>query len=709
MSHQQNRPAPRSLFRDDEPVIQSQPLLPGAQSPRFGDWDLWDFNGVVERPANRWPTDWRIASLQTMAPALNLVAREMGMIWFNPRHPVVLAQGIHLSPAWRSVSTVKKRFGILRQLSDFGDKLGLQLFTEWGDEDFKNYLAWHREATARDTNKRRRDSEEYTNTGHIRVIKDLHQFRTLLAAGGPGNDPWPGVSARKVLDLGNEPLRTKAIIPAAWFPLVKDAWTYIDVFSTDILRASARLRDLQQRAIKVTPGQAEVILRRWLADRANRVPVRLVRSAPRTDYEVNWTLLSWMIGVDFISPTSQLFNPSTRWGRARREPVEEAVARGQITTHPLVDPVKVERGDGTCGPWHPALQGQELWIERTTLRNACLVFCLALSMMRDNELRAVLKDSVVEYYSSPAVKSTKRKLDPDMPTKHWWITRPVAKSIDVASQLSLHPELAFSAINDNEPDAVFDSQKAIDSFIRAVNLRRQHTGLAEIPKTRITPHMFRRTMAMLTRDFPGSEIAVGMQLKHVATRALANRSTQGYMAKDANWAKYLEDAITERRFERLKDLYDADGRGENVGYGPGADRMRETFAAVRHKAAQLRSTGKAQRGDKRVEYDLLRRTKFSIRFGKLNHCTMDDDNPAGAKCIEDAIVPEGHKGPLHDRCRPSRCANSFVTIDQISIWQAEHGSLTRLRELPNLPRPRRDQIDQQLVDIEIVLKRAKES
>lgn len=58
------------------------------------------------------------------------------------------------------------------------------------------------------------------------------------------------------------------------------------------------------------------------------------------------------------------------------------------------------------------------------------------------------------------------------------------------------------------------------------------TGLAEIPPGKVSPHMFRRTMATLTRDCPGSEIAVGMQLKHAAARALASRWTQDYMDHD---------------------------------------------------------------------------------------------------------------------------------------------------------------------------------
>ncbi|MGJ5829920.1 hypothetical protein [Streptomyces ossamyceticus] len=167
-------------------------------------------------------------------------------------------------------------------------------------------------------------------------------------------------------------------------------------------------------------------------------------------------------------------------------------------------------------------------------------------------------------------------------------------------------------------------------------------------------------MAMLTREFPGSEIAVGMQLKHVATRALANTTTQGYTEPSPAWAQHLRTAISERRFERLAELFAADGRAKPIGYGPGADRLRETFAVIRAKAAEMRATNQAQRGDLRVELDLLRRTRLSVRFGKLNHCTMDDANPVGAKCLEDAIVPEGHQGPLIDRCQPSRCRNSVI-------------------------------------------------
>jgi hypothetical protein len=328
--------------------------------------------------------------------------------------------------------------------------------------------------------------------------------------------------------------------------------------------------------------------------------------------------------------------------------------------------------------------------------------------MRDCEIRDVVKGSVVEHFGSPAVKSTKRKLDADLPVKHWWIIEPVAQAIGIASQLSLHDELAFASVSPTHPDEGLVSGRAVMDFVNHVNRDRHTSGLDEIPKLRVTPHMFRRTMAMLTRDFPGSEIAVGMQLKHAASRALANRSTQGYMDHDPSWARHLDDAIAERRFQRLKDLFTTDSSGESIGYGPGADRMREAFAAVRQQAETLRSTGKAQRGDLRVEYDLLRRTRISIRFGKLNHCTMNDTDPVGAKCLEDAVVPQGHRGPLLDRCQPSRCANSVIAPAHLPIWRAEQASLERLLEIPKVPQNRRALLEAQLAEVDLVIKKAEQ-
>ncbi|MEE6262612.1 hypothetical protein [Plantactinospora sonchi] len=74
------------------------------------------------------------------------------------------------------------------------------------------------------------------------------------------------------------------------------------------------------------------------------------------------------------------------------------------------------------------------------------MFTAALSMMRESELRMITKDAVVGYYGSPAVRSVRQKLDPDLPVKHWWITEPVAHAIALAGKLSRHDEPTFAAV-----------------------------------------------------------------------------------------------------------------------------------------------------------------------------------------------------------------------------------------------------------------------
>ncbi|MFE2089830.1 hypothetical protein [Streptomyces sp. NPDC059460] len=686
-------PAPHSIFRDDEPVTQSQPLLDGAKPPPFGDTTCWDLNGVLRRPVNQGPVNLRI-TLHGLNPQWNLIAREMAMIWLNPRHPAVLARGIHLTADPRAPATIRQRVSHLRSLAAFGvEQLLPDDITQWADEDFHRYVD-HRSGPE--------PAERLTQ--HIVVIKALHQFRRALASGGLERDPWPGKSARRILDLSwGGPLKTPVIKPETWFPLVRAAWTYISTFSPDILRALDRWQTIQTDVRCSDPADAPQRLKAWLDDPGSNVPVRPL--SPRRG-PINWSLMSGLIGLDYKKHT--FFSLHTDVGLARRAAVEQLVTAGRTQAGLLPDLVEVDRPDGSRGPWHASLQPQQLWFEALGLRTACYIFVVALSMIRDSEVREILKGSVVEHFSTPAVKSTKRKLDADLPTKHWWIIQPVADAIAIAEQLSQHPELAFASIPGSSPETLFDSRRAINDFVTRVNRNRHVTGLDEIPNQHITPHMFRRTMAMLTRDSPGAEIAVGMQLKHAATRALANRTTDGYMAKDPSWARYLDDAVAERRFQRLKDLFAADSQGETIGYGPGADRMREAFAAVRQKAEELRVTGQARRGDKRVEHDLLRRTRFSIRFGKLNHCTMNDDDPVGAKCIEDAIVPEGHRGPLPDRCQPSRCANSVIGPEHLPIWKAEHDSLTMLAEDPSLPKNRRALLNAQLHEASLVIKKAEQ-
>ncbi|MDQ0753956.1 hypothetical protein QF034_008187 [Streptomyces africanus] len=87
---------------------------------------------------------------------------------------------------------------------------------------------------------------------------------------------------------------------------------------------------------------------------------------------------------------------------------------------------------------------------------------------------------------------------------------------------------------------------------------------------------------------------------------------------------------------------------------------------------------------------------------------MNDDDPSGAKCVENTIVPEGHRGPLLDRCQPSRCANSILAPEHLPIWKAERASLNRLRDDTSLPGNRRAHLDAQLHEVNLMIKKVEQ-
>jgi hypothetical protein len=194
-------------------------------------------------------------------------------------------------------------------------------------------------------------------------------------------------------------------------------------------------------------------------------------------------------------------------------------------------------------------------------------------------------------------------------------------------------------------DTAIHGDRMIDTFIDTVNTDRHWTGLDEIPAGRVRPHMFRRTMAMLTDQFPGSEVALGLQLKHFAARALANRTTQSYAASDPNWAALLDTALDATQFRRFTDLY---------------------------------------------------------------NCLFDPANPAGALCLENATIPDGHSGPLHERCRPDRCRNSMIGVEHLAIHDSHRRIHLTLLDTPSLPPTRKALIQREIDQATTILDRARE-
>ncbi|KOU51515.1 hypothetical protein ADK56_09785 [Streptomyces sp. MMG1522] len=685
-----NSTAPNPLagaaFRPDEPVLVSHTLLPDAVSPVFGQSEEWNLNGVLRRPANLHQADWKL-KFDAFTGIWNLRARELAMVLLNPRHPHVLATGILTRRRPLTPQTAIRRLGPLRALVAWAGERGLpQDLGAWSDHQMHVRIAGIKE-----------EKSPSTVIAHITVIRDLHRCGPLLTGGGLARDPWLGMSSRAVVGIsasGSLTLTTPVIPPEVWFPLVRAAWTYIDTFAPDILRTQERWRQLRTEAVRSAVG-AEVRLRDWLADPANLVPLHDAHQPPRiTDAgTIHWNLLSFLIGID---SRAHIFNKT----RGLREIVMEAVARGQCTNaNLLAEFTQVRRADGTTGSWSRGITPRSLTREIEILRIACYIFVTALSMMRDSEVQEILKGSVVEYFGAPAVISAEVKGEEDFPRKHWWIIEPVARALALAESITSHSERLFTGIAETRNAERFTAGEGIKAFIEHVNARTDANGLEPIPSDRVAPHMFRRTMAMLTDQFPGSEIALGIQLKHVASRALANRTTQGYAASAASWAKHLDTAIESARFRGLRELFDAHTANEPIGFGPGAEQLTRTFD-------QIRETAAAQGGDATVEHALLKQARVSIRFGTLNNCLFDAANPAGAVCLENTVIPPGHTGPLPDRCRPDRCGNSVIGPQHVEIWDSEERSLAKLLETRRLAPGHRAALEQQRSEAQAVLRKA---
>lgn len=675
------------VFEPDEPVIQSHPLLPDARVPRFGDSAVWDLNGVVRRPARLGRPKWKLCfSGELTHPTWNLLAREVAMILFNPRHPSVTAAGLFLKPAPAHPTTVFIQLSHLRGLARYAADNGLSCdMATWRDEDLRRLV----------TSLRERLSDRCV-ARYVRTVKSLHRFRPVLTGNGVRSDPWAGMAAHTVVSGApmDSTLSTPVIPPDLWFALMRAAWTYVHTFAPDILRAHERHQELI-RAASPPEGDPDSWLSAWLANPGNRIPLH-TKPHPRRLDPVHWSLLALHLGWSATSA----FDGETRAGRRRRTQILDAITAGHPTTTNLIDNLaQVRHSDGTNRPWHPGLGPFAVRFERRVLRNASFGLVVGLSMMRDSEIHEITRGSVVEHYGTPAIVSTKHKHDPNRPAKHWWIIEPVAEAIAVAEQLDVNHDRLFPPMHRPGSDDVPHSAQMLDCFIRHVNATRDDTRLEEIPAGRVRPHMFRRTMAMLTDQFAGSEIALGIQLKHVATRALANRATQGYAAADTAWANHLESAIEAARFRRLEDLYATHKADEAIGFGPGADRIAREFDYIR-------DTVQAHGGDATIERGLLRKARISLRFGVLNHCAFDDNDPAGAACLDNATVPPGHKGPLQDRCRPGRCANSVIGPEHLPIWNAEKRNLLTLLDTPGLPDCRQAVLHRELAEVHAVLSKA---
>jgi hypothetical protein len=126
--------------------------------------------------------------------------------------------------------------------------------------------------------------------------------------------------------------------------------------------------------------------------------------------EIHWTLLSLLVSDGH---SKQMFAELDRPDIVRRRrDIVDAIASGTLATARgglATQATAIERADGSVGPWIDGFDPATIRVQLKLLRNACYVFCAALTMMRDSELLSIKKGALTTSYGAPAVTSQLRK------------------------------------------------------------------------------------------------------------------------------------------------------------------------------------------------------------------------------------------------------------------------------------------------------------
>lgn len=287
--------------------------------------------------------------------------------------------------------------------------------------------------------------------------------------------------------------------------------------------------------------------------------------------------------------------------------------------------------------------------------------------MRDSEIQEIEKGSLTTYYGAPAIRSRLVKGHAEAPELLWWLHPVGAQAVEIAETLSGHETHIFSSLREfpwtdrkSRQGAGINAGEAIYTFIAHINKHAAETGLQEIPKAHsVTPQQFRRTMAVQVGREPGGELALGLVLKHVSARAIANTATVGYATPSAAWLAEYDDLRSQEYIAQIAATWlDEPGAHRAVG-GPGEDTYNQTFDAVMTQNAP-------SIGDDSQLIALLRSKTPNLRIGTMNHCLGDKSK---ARCISASSAAD----PVIDtfRCEPSKCGNSVITAVHISLLKTE--------------------------------------
>lgn len=666
-----------SPFDPGEDVLPEGRCIAPGPRPRFCDMPRWDLSaGGLAPNLNAAQAHLRFDDLSAgWIP----IAKTLAMAMLNPTHHVVRDAGVYRSNQPYKMKSVNHALAEIRYLARWATKNGYTHdLSQWTDDTCKTFLD-----TVRDTRaiSAKRSAED--------LFRHLVNFGALMEGGGLRTSVAPFRSTQ-----GTGDIKTPVIAPTTFWPLIRACWTYIDIFAPDIIAARNELEELESGPLGGTRPSTESVnaaIDNWLSSADAFVPLHPYAAGRARAGDINLDGLALV-----TSPRIRETNFYGPHGAIRRQKLRDAIDRGVPTRNGFTTttPTVVNRPDGTRGPWQLGFDRFVVRKELTQLRNAAYIFVAIMSMMRDSEVQGIAADSVRHSYGAPAVESTLHKGQSARGIRQrWWISPPVVQALEVAERITRDPSRLFGSMYGGTRRQLtgFDQYEQIRSFVAWVNATAAQTGLTPIPKTALAPHMFRRTMAVITANEPDGEIALGITLKHNATRALANSTTSGYGAPTPEWAREFEHQAKEVAAGELVADWANHSQGVRSARGPGSTTFVQGLDDVTKKAGTTIAIG-----NERMLRDLLRDKFATIRLGTLNHCLGD---PAKALCLENASDAVRSGGPIPSMCQPSTCRNSVITAAHLPLWEHEEADLvTKLKDKRMAP-VHRERLKSQLEDI----------
>ncbi len=638
----------------------------------YGDATVvtWNVNALGRPPARS--RKWGVINFRSLRGEWLDSAKALAIALLNPDLPRLVGRAVPMRQDPAVPPSVENH---MRALHDYwliakwgGFPASLR---DWGTTEFTEALA-RLDALGPISEHRLRHLE--------RVPRLLFALRDVIP-NSPQSDPWPTKDQspfdKRFRKRGS--LATEPVDPFAYFSLLDAAMSYVDLFSVDILQGLRNLEDASARRSQIKGSEVAGFTDAYLTDPDTSVPVHVAVEAGATNEEVeaaiNWSLLGRLIA----GRKNGLFEGSRAVNIVRRAQAVAKVRAGNSIVGGIVVPSA--QLDGRESPWTEGLSPIQLQNEERFLRTACYIVIAAFTMMRDSEVQSLQRGCLTTYMGLPAVRSTLLKGEPSRPMAHWWITAPVARAITVLEQISHHPEHLFAssrATKGTDAGGIYIHHR-LPEFRDQINLTASTTGLTPIPDEPITPHMLRRTMALITEYERGGQLAAAHQLKHAYLVSRSNSLTGAYTAPTEKWAEELHQREGEREARRAIDELALSPTARPV--GPGASR--------------LRTVGQGAVLDDPARTRLLAQSFPDLKFGTANVCLGD---VSVAACLP-SDQRDGSQRVRPYACDPTQCANSVVMPTQQRLWQEEERTLEEMRKTPRMSAHARNLVSHRLAEV----------